>query len=154
MEDTFYFLLLQIALIALGGMFAAADVAFAEANEAKLAQLSPKKSKKLKKIEKLTQKSNKFSATVQTLITFAGFFAAAFAAVNFSGMLSAWIDSLILDKEWYVHVSTKAIECIAVVIITFILAIVTLLFGNLLPRRIAAKKPDKVAFSLITYIDV
>ena len=154
MKHIFYPLLLQVILIALSALFASAEVAFAEENEAKLAQLSQKKNKKAKRIEKLTKNSNKFSATIQTLTTFAGFFAAAFAAANFSDMLAARLDLLIQDKEWYINVSMKNVETVAVIIITLILCFITLIFGVLLPRRIAAKKAEKIALSLVSTISV
>lgn len=154
MDNIFYALLLQVILIALNATFVSAEVAFAEANEAKLRELSPKKSKKAKKLERLTENSNKFSATVRTLVTFAGYFAAAFAAINFSGALAGKLDALIQNKDWYINVSAKHVECVAVIIITLLLSLVTLIFGELLPRRFAAKKPEKVALSLVTPISV
>ena len=152
MKDIFYPLLLQVILIALNALFVSAEVAFSEENEAKLAQLAQKKKKKAKRIEKLTENSGKLSATIHTLITFAGFFAAAFAAINFSGALTGKIDALIQDKEWYINVSTKAVECVSVIIITLVLSLITLIFGELLPRRIADKKADKVAPALVNLI--
>ena len=152
MDDIFYFLLLQIALIVLNALFVSAEVAFAEANEAKLAQLSQKKNKKAKRIEKLTANSNKFSATVRTLVTFTGYFAAAFAAINFSGPLASRIDALIRDKEWYINVSAKAVEYVSVIIILLVLCFITLIFGELLPRRIAAKRAEKVAPAIVNLI--
>ena len=152
MDDIFYFLLLQIALIVLNALFVSAEVAFAEANEAKLAQLSQKKNKKAKRIEKLTANSNKFSATVRTLVTFTGYFAAAFAAISFSGTLASRIDALIRDKEWYINVSAKAVEYVSVIIILLVLCFITLIFGELLPRRIAAKRAEKVAPAIVNLI--
>ncbi len=154
MKNIFYALLLQIIFIILGALFVAAEVAFAEANEARLSQLAPKKTKKIKKILRLTENSNKFTSTIRTLITFAGFFASAFAAINFSGALSAKLSALIIDKEWYASISAKAIQNVSVVIITLILCLLTLLFGELLPRRVAAKKPDKMALALVAPISL
>lgn len=152
MKDIFYHLLLQAILIALNAIFVAAEVAFSEENESKLAQLAQKKKKKARRIEKLTENSNKFSATVRTLVTFTGYFAAAFAAINFSDELAFKFDTLIRNKDWYINVSAKALVNVSVILIMLLLSFVTLIFGELLPRRFAAKKADKVAPALVNLI--
>ena len=146
MKDVLYPLLLQIILIALNALFASAEIAFLSVNELKIAQLSQKGNKKAKRLEKLTSKPTKFLATIQVAITLAGFFGSAFAAENFSDKLVALIKRTSLN----IPLTDKTLDTIAVVLITVILSFFTLLFGELLPKRIAMKKADKIAIALCT----
>ena len=146
MKDVLYPLLLQIILIALNALFASAEIAFLSVNELKIAQLSQKGNKKAKRLEKLTSKPTKFLATIQVAITLAGFFGSAFAAENFSDKLVALIKRTSLN----IPLTDKTLDTIAVVLITVILSFFTLLFGELLPKRIAMKKADKIAVALCT----
>ena len=146
MKDVLYPLLLQIILIALNALFASAEIAFLSVNELKISQLSQKGNKKAKRLEKLTSKPTKFLATIQVAITLAGFFGSAFAAENFSDKLVALIKRTSLN----IPLTDKTLDTIAVVLITVILSFFTLLFGELLPKRIAMKKADKIAIALCT----
>ena len=146
MKDVFYPLILQVILISLNAMFACAEIAFLSVNELKIAQLSQKGNKKAKRLEKLTSKPTKFLATIQVAITLAGFFGSAFAAENFSDKLVALIRRTAIN----IPLTDKTLDTIAVILITVILSFFTLLFGELLPKRIAMKKADKLAIALCT----
>ncbi len=141
-------LLLQLILILLNAIFACAEIAFLSFNDAKLSQLPQKKNRKLKKLKKLTSRPEKFLATIQVAITLAGFIGSAFAAENFSD------DLVMLVKKTGLSFlpSDAALESIAVVLITLILSFLTILFGELIPKRLAMKNPEKLALLLVSLI--
>ena len=136
-------ILLQIILIALNAFFAATEIAVISLNEKKvraLAEDGNKKAVKMLKIEEPTQ----FLSTIQIGITLAGFLGSAFAADNFAEVLSAAISKAFnLSAD-----NTKIINTVAVVLVTFILSYFTLIFGELVPKRIAMKHKEKLANSV------
>ncbi|MBQ8140518.1 MAG: HlyC/CorC family transporter [Clostridia bacterium] len=137
-------LLLQLALIALNAIFACAETAMLSVNDAKLSLLVAKGDKRAARLSKLIQKPAKFLATIQVVITLSGFLGSAFAAENFSDK----IVSLVLKAGWNLPISVSALDTISVILITLILSYLTLLFGELVPKRIAMKKAEKIALSL------
>lgn len=141
-------LLLQLFLILLNAVFACAEIAFLSMNEAKIAQLSPKKSKKLAKLKKLTDRPEKFLATIQVAITLAGFIGSAFAAENFSDKLVA----LVYKISPSISIPLSVLDSLAVIVITLLLSFFTILLGELVPKRIAMKNPDKLALALVSLI--
>ena len=141
-------LLLQLFLILLNAVFACAETAFLSMNDAKLSHLSQKKGKKLAKLKKLTARPEKFLAKIQVAITLAGFIGSAFAADNFSDVLV----TLVINSGLNIPLSTAALDSIAVVVITLILSFFTILFGELVPKRLAMKNPEKLSLSLVSLI--
>ncbi|MEG0170045.1 MAG: hemolysin family protein [Anaerorhabdus sp.] len=142
-------LFLQAFLILLNAVFACAEIAVISMNDAKLEQLVNEKNKKAIRLKKLTDQPAKFLATIQVAITLSGFLGSAFAADNFSEMLVTWLVSV------GVNLPVSTLDTISVVIITLILSYFTLVFGELVPKRLAMKKAEKLALgmsSLITTI--
>lgn len=82
-----------------------------------------------------------FLSTIQVGITLAGFLGSAFAADNFSEYLVRWI----YDDIGFRGLTEKALDTISVIIITIILSYFTLIFGELVPKRIAMQKSMEVA---------
>ncbi|MBR6594850.1 MAG: HlyC/CorC family transporter [Clostridia bacterium] len=140
--DVFLPLLLQFILILLNAVFACAEIAVLSVNEAKLAQLKEQGNKRAKRLEKLTADSSKFLATIQVAITLAGFLGSAFAADNFADDMARGLAKLGMS------LSVSALRRISVVLITVILSFITLVFGELVPKRLAMKKAEKMALGL------
>lgn len=140
-------LLLQVFLIFLNAVFACAEIAVLSLNEAKLASLANAGNKKAKKLVKLTSQPAKFLATIQVAITLSGFLGSAFAADNFSGVLVEWVKPLVNGA-----VSDAVLDKIAVVLITLVLSFFTLVLGELVPKRVAMKKAEKLALGLSSLI--
>lgn len=137
-------LLLQVVLIALNAVFACAEIAIISINEAKVEKMSEEGNKKAKKLAKLKDDPAKFLATIQVAITLAGFLGSAFAAENFSDPIMSW-----LMKAGVASSSTyELIETGVVVLITLVLSYFTLVFGELVPKRIAMKKTESIALGL------
>ena len=128
--------LLQIILIALNAVFACAEIAVLSINETKLERMADQGDKRAKRLFRLTREPAKFLATIQVAITLFGFLGSAFAADNFSDPLVDWVINL------GITVPRATLDTIAVVLITLILSYFTLVFGELVPNRVAMKKAE------------
>lgn len=137
-------ILLQIILIALNAFFAATEIAVISLNEKKVRALAEDGNKKAVKMFKIIEEPTQFLSTIQIGITLAGFLGSAFAADNFAEVLSAAISKAFnLSAD-----NTKIINTVAVVLVTLILSYFTLIFGELVPKRIAMKHKEKLANSV------
>ena len=137
-------ILLQIILIALNAFFAATEIAVISLNEKKVRALAEDGNKKAVKMLKIIEEPTQFLSTIQIGITLAGFLGSAFAADNFAEVLSAAISKAFnLSAD-----NTKIINTVAVVLVTLILSYFTLIFGELVPKRIAMKHKEKLANSV------
>jgi putative hemolysin len=134
-------LLLQLLLIAVNAFFACAEIALISLNENRLEKMSSSGNRQAKRILSLTRQPAKFLATIQVGITLAGFLGSAFAADNFSGRITHQLISM------GAKIPAKTLSTISLVTITLILSFFTLVLGELLPKRIAMKKADALAFS-------
>ena len=135
-------LLLQLVFIALNAIFACAEIAVISINDVKLAKLAASGDKRAIRIARLTSQPARFLATIQISITLAGFLGSAFAADNFAGKLV----ELLLKTGTTIPAHT--LNAISVVLITLILSYFTLVFGELVPKRLAMKKEERIAFAL------
>lgn len=136
-------ILLLILLIALNAFFAATEIALISLNDNKIKQMAEDGNKKAKKLVKLLGEPSRFLATIQIGITLAGFLASAFAAGSFAEPLVNIIRNL------GVPIPAAVLTPIVVVLITMILAYFTLVLGELVPKRIAMKKSESIAFSVV-----
>lgn len=139
-------LLLQAFLILLNAVFACAEIAVISMNDARLEQLADDGNKKALRLKKLTSQPAKFLATIQVAITLSGFLGSAFAADNFSEMLVTWLTGV------GVGLPLETLKTISVVIITLILSYFTLVFGELVPKRLAMKKAEQLALGMSALI--
>ncbi len=147
----FWAILLQIFLIGLNAIFACAEIAVISMNEAKLNLLSTKgekQAKTAKKISKLIADPARFLSTIQVAITLAGFLGSAFAADVFAEPLVRLILSTGLP------ISAKVISPVCVIFITIILAFFNIVFGELVPKRIAMNNAEKVSIGLASILSV
>ncbi len=135
-------LLLQLILIFLNAVFAGAEIAVLSVNEAKLSKFEESGNKKAKKLRKLTEQPSKFLSTIQIAITLSGFLGSAFASDNFASRLTDWVISLGVD------VNREALQSVSVIAVTLILSYVTLICGELVPKRIAMKKSEQMALGI------
>lgn len=135
-------IILQIVLIALNAVFACAEIAVISANPTKIDKLAEDGDKKACKLQKLTDEPARFLATIQVAITLSGFIGAAFAADNFADKLIQLTNKI--GFEEYAEILKPA----AVILVTLILSYITLVFGELVPKRAAMKNPEKLALSM------
>ena len=137
-----FLLFVQIVLIALNAVFASAEIAVLTVNEAKLERMAQQGNKRAGRLFRLTREPAKFLATIQVAITLSGFLGSAFAADNFSDPLVE------LALGLGIHIPRSTLDVIAVVLITLILSYVTLIFGELVPKRIAMKRSEQIAMGI------
>lgn len=143
MNSSLIFLLLfQAVLIFLNAVFASAEIAVLSINETKLERMAEEGNNRAKRLFRLTREPARFLATIQVAITLSGFLGSAFAADNFSEPLVDWILSL------GVKIPRATLDAAAVIVITLVLSYFTLIFGELVPKRIAMKKPEQLAMGI------
>lgn len=135
---------MQIVLIAANAVFACAEIAVVSMNDTKIEKMAAEKNKKAMKLQWLTSQPSRFLSTIQIAITLSGFLGSAFAADNFADYFIALAQNIGLDA----YVSVAVIRKVSVVIITLILSYVTLIFGELVPKRVAMKKTETIALGL------
>jgi len=135
-------LILQFVLIFLNAVFAMAEIAVISVSEARLSKLEDQGNRRAAKLLKLKTQPAKFLATIQVAITLSGFLGSAFAADNFSGYLVSFFLKL------FPHMNASVLDSISVVVITLILSYVSLIFGELVPKRVAMRKSEAMALGL------
>lgn len=130
-------LIIIVVLILVNAFFAASELSILSANPIKIGLLADEGNKNAKIIQKLQENETKFLSTIQVGITLAGFFSSATAAVSLSeGFAEA------LSK-----IGIPAANTIALVVVTLILSYFTLVFGELFPKRLALRAPEKIALA-------
>ena len=135
-----------IILILLNAYFAASEMAYISLNDAKIEKEAKEGNKKAKKIKKMLKNPSKLLATIQIGITLAGFLSSAFAADTFASELSPILN------EWMPGPGIGFWQALSIIVITIILSFFTLIFGELVPKRLAMKYSEKIAFSTIGII--
>ncbi len=135
-------LFFQIVLIALNAVFASAEIAVLSLNETKLGRMAEQGNGRAKRLVRLTKEPARFLATIQVAITLSGFLGSAFAADNFSEPLVDWMIHM------GVSIPRATLDAGAVIFITLVLSYFTLIFGELVPKRIAMKKPEQIAMGI------
>jgi len=141
-------LLLLMILIVLNAFFAASEIALISLNDNKIKIMAEEGNQKAQSIATILSEPSKFLATIQIGITLAGFLASAFAAENFAYRL------VNLVKAAQVPVSENILKNVAVVVITIILSYFTLVFGELVPKRLAMKKAEQISFLVVSPLNL
>lgn len=134
-------LLIQAVLIFVNAFFAATEIAVLSLNTAKLKKQREEGDRMAGKLLRMAEEPSDFLSTIQVGITLAGFLGSAFAAENFS----AGLTRLLYDDLGVTAVPRPVISTLSLVLITIALSYFTLIFGELVPKRIAMQKPDQVA---------
>ncbi len=141
-------ILVLVILIGLNAFFAAAEIALISLNDNKIKHMADTGDKKAKIVYNLLSEPSKFLATIQIGITLAGFLASAFAADSFAGHLSELLITM------GIPLSQKLLDSISVIIITLLLSYFTLVFGELVPKRVALRKAEGIAMFAATPLTV
>lgn len=135
-------IILQFVFIGVNAVFAAAEIAVITMNNNKLLKLAAAGDKRAKRLVMITKQPAGFLATIQVGITLINLLSAAVATENFSGRLTMGLKNLGLS------VPEAIVNNISIVIITIILTYFTVLIGELVPKRIAMKKAEKIALGM------
>ena len=139
-------IIILVILILINAFFASAEIAFISLNDAKIDLQAKEGNKKAKKIQNMLKNPSKFLATIQIGVTLAGFLSSAFASDTFADKLAPVLNT------WLPSVSISTWKSISIIIITIILSYFTLVFGELVPKRIAMKYYEKVSYASIGII--
>lgn len=139
-------LIILVILIFLNAFFAAAEIAFISLNDAKIDIQAKEGNKKAISIQKMLKNPSKFLATIQIGITLAGFLSSAFASNTFASKLAGYLYNI------SPYLSFETWNGISMVLITIVLSYFSLIFGELVPKRIAMKNYEKLAFATIGII--
>lgn len=139
-------IILLIVLIALNALFAMSEIAVISFNDNKLKHLAQQGNKKAKVLLRLTSEPSKFLATIQVGVTLSGLLSSAVAADTFTDYIVYWMRNI--------NIPTSVVRMISLIVITMILAYVNLVFGELVPKRIAMNNPEKVSFGVSGILNV
>ena len=138
--NSILFQLLFLAFLTLvNAFFAGAEMAVVSVNKNRIKVLADEGSKRAALLQTLFEDSTKFLSTIQVAITLAGFFSSASAATGISQVLGGWIAQFGIPYS----------NTIAVVVVTIILSYFTLVFGELVPKRIALQKAEAVSLFVV-----
>ncbi len=141
-------IILQVVLIGLNAVFACAEIAVISMNDNKLEKLAAEGDKRAIKLAALTAQPARFLATIQVAITLSGFMGSAFAAENFSDVLVKALLNI------GVPIPETTLNSISVIVITLVLSYFTLVFGELVPKRLAQKKAESLALAIASLVTV
>ena len=139
-------LFILLVLILFNAYFAASEIAYISLNVAKIEKQAKEGNKKAKQIQKMLKSPSKFLATIQIGITLAGFLSSAFASDAFADKLAPVLNT------WFPMISLGVWKSVSIILITIILSFFTLVLGELVPKRIAMKNYEKIAFGTISVI--
>jgi putative hemolysin len=139
MYEHFLNLLLILSLIAVNAFFAASEIAVISVNPNKLKKVTGKGQKKVETLLRFIERPGKFLATIQIGITLAGFLASASASESFSDILSRKLLSAGLT------ISNAFADAVSVVLVVSLLTFITLVLGELVPKRLALQKSEAIS---------
>lgn len=137
-------IIILIILILINGIFSATEIAFLSINKYQLNKEVKNKNKKAIKIANLLNDSSTFLSAIQVAITLSGFLASAFAADSFASEIASFINISYLSQE--------TVTTILIILITIILSYFTLVFGELLPKKIGLAYADKLSYKMVNTI--
>lgn len=138
-------LLLLLVLILCNAFFAASEMAIITLNDNKIQKMAEDGHKKAKQVLRLTANSSNFLATIQVGVTLAGFLTSASAANTLSEPLAAWFIGLVPATAAYAGL----VETVCLVLVTLIVSFFSLVLGELVPKRVAMQKAEKLAFGAV-----
>ena len=133
-----------LGLIALGGIFVADEIALISLRESQVKQISGK-GKRGARVAKLASNPNRFLAAVQVGITLCGFLSAALGAEQLGVYVIPRLESLGL--------SAGSSEIISIIGITLVIVYISLVFGELVPKKLALYKTESIALATASIVD-
>lgn len=138
-------LLVLLVFTLIGGFFAAAEVALVSLRESQVQKLADSGTRRGDKVARLVADPNRFLAAVQVGVTFAGFFAAGFGASRIVPVLAPVLEG------W--GLPSGLSETVAFIGITALIAYLSLVLGELVPKRLALQRNEAVALATAGSID-
>ncbi len=139
-SSIFSWLILLIALIIINAFFTLGETAVIGLNDAKLRRQAEEGEKSARRLFRLTDNPSRFLSAVQLGVTLSGMFAAAVSASFFAGPLA--------EAMAGAAAPSAGLYTAALVVVTLALSCLMLVFGQLVPKRIAAKYPEQIAHKI------
>jgi putative hemolysin len=130
----------------IGGFFAAAEIALVSLRESQVQRLVEERGKKGERLGRLVHDPNRFLAAVQLAVTTAAFLSAGFGA----SQMSPQVAPLLVD----LGLSQGAADTVAFVLVTLLLVYLSLVFGELTPKRIGLQRAERIAVGVAGFVDV
>ena len=145
-------MLLSIVILALliliSGVLSSSEIALSSSNRNKVKMRADKGEKKAQRLLATIDEPHNFFATTQLYITFIAFFSGAYAANSFTGPILNWILATGLP------ISENVAEPLVFVFITIVLTYVALIFGELVPKRIAMQHAIPFALRVLPFLKI
>ena len=139
--------LLFIAILTvLEGFFVASEIALVSIRRSRVEQLVEEGNRGARRVRKLLDDPGRFLAVAQIGLTFLGFFASAYAAVSLTDRLTGLLEGVAALHEYAAGIS--------LVIVTVLLAVFTIVFGELVPKTLALAFPERFALAVSRPIDI
>jgi len=139
-------ILIVVLLTAINAFFSSAEIAFVSVNKTRLKVMGEEGNKRALRVLNLSQDSTRFLSTIQVAITLAGFFSSGSAATGIAPLLG----------DMLAGAGVPQAQTLAFFIVTFVLSYITLVFGELVPKQIAMKNPEKIALAtvgVVSFVD-
>ena len=137
MGSTLSQLLVVLFFVLLGGFFAAAELALVSLREGQVSRLAEDRGRRGRKVATLTSDPTRFLAAVQVGVTLAGFVSAGFGAAQIAPELEP------VFVSW--GLSQPVAGTVAFILVTVVIAYLSLVLGELVPKRIALQRTEQVA---------
>ncbi len=131
-------IIVLVILIAINAFFAAAEMAIVSANKNRIRTLAQEGHKKAIALSRLMEEPNKFLSAIQVAITLAGFLTSALAAMDFSEDVGRWLTGLGVPQG----------QTVATVLLTVLMSMIVLIFGELFPKRLAMLHAEGMAMAV------
>ena len=144
MNGTLRDILVVIVFVLVGGVFAAAEIALVSLRESQVRSLAAR-GKRGQTVARLNADPNRFLSAVQIGVTLAGFMASAFGGATLATKISPWLTRLGVPDGWA--------DGIALVIITMLVAYVSIVLGELAAKRLAMQRAESIAWWLAPIVD-
>lgn len=143
-SSIFASILLLLVLVLCNAFFAMSEIAIISLNDNKIKRMAQEGDKKAKIIARLTAEPSKFLATIQVGVTLSGFLASAVAADTFA--------EYIVQAFQNAPISPATVRGISIFVITILLSYITLVFGELVPKRVAMQNYEKISFAIVRVV--
>ena len=133
-------ILIILLLILINGFFVGAEIAFVSVRRTRLDELAEAGDRRAKRAQKLMRDPGRFLAVIQVAITFLGALASAVAAVS--------IVTVVAEPLRGIALITDQADTIALLLVTFIVSVVSIVLGELIPKGFALANPDRIALTV------
>ncbi|MSW06495.1 MAG: DUF21 domain-containing protein [Actinobacteria bacterium] len=132
-------------LILLASLFVAAEIALISLRDSQIRQLSTR-GRRGARVALLAQNPNRFLAAAQVGVTVCGFLSAALGAEKLGGYIIPWLEDRGVGETWSTTISLVGV--------TLVIAYFSLVFGELVPKRLALFRTEEIALASAATIDV